>query len=94
MKLNFYHKLFRQEDEEAPLTRQQLYNVGVNKLIKEFDRCGTDKQYARYKKDVVREIKRRIRRNNRWTPLVGRKAVRGGKELHPENFKSTNREEK
>ena len=94
MKLNFYRKLFRQEAEEAPLTREQLYNVGVNKLIRELERCCTDEQFTRYKKDVVRELKRRVRRNNRWTTFVSGKVVRGGKELHPRKSKSTNREEK
>jgi len=94
MKLNFYRKLFRQEAEEAPLTREQLYKVGVNKLIRELERCCTDEQFTRYKKDVVREIKRRVRRNNSWVRAIGGKAVRGGRELHPRKSKSTNREEK
>ena len=62
MKYHFDWKIFQHCKEEAPMSREKLADIGVNKLIKELDKCGYDEYYTDYRRNIIREIKRRIRR--------------------------------
>ena len=60
--IDWRHIFKRNKDVEMPLDRVRLREIGVNKLMHELDKCGYDEYYKEYRGEIVREIKRRIRR--------------------------------